>query len=690
MKITLLPLLLGLSLHPMLHAQQTLHPALSADYDCIFTTVEQAFNKVRLKGDFRQQDTLLFETRRSVQLSKQGWTIGYDIQKTYDRGLFRQEKPGRTFVFPVDKKGSLKAGYSPPIKLNKTESRLSNYLCFTLLPFPPGELKEGVGWEATVNAIPLVFTIYQDLKEKLGRQCYWISFEQKGLRGRIGNHYFLEGEMFLEQKTGLLVWLDLKNGISPAYSQNRYRIQMALRDSAGLIAAQLKEYAATEDAIARLKNNYEWIVPPVYNKVEATDQRGFIVQQEGRYGWLAGDGHTILPAAYDLIHSGAGQMMQVAKNDNITLVDTSGRILIDSLDENTFGQVLGHAAQAVKRKGKRLIINDKGKILNDYPHALYSEFSSVGGGRWWVMADGKSGLIDSTRVIIPVEYPFFRSVGNYFSARKDSVAYLFDAAGETVFQRKGGAVTYLSDNFVVIDGEGLFDWKTQQQIWSPCSSIRSIDKRCLICEDEATSLLYLLDTLGRHLGTFSHLDFYQEGLFNLQPAQVSSKQNGLMVAAEPSSDKWGIIDMQGKWVVAPTYKRINSLDVDVFVAEGVQWRYDNPDLGMLRINGDTVLPFGHKKIWPLGNNKYYIEHSSRAGIFDVGNGSFTGFPEGVACLETREFNGAYFLVVKKMEKLGLLDSNLKTIVEIEFDKIGSVTKYGVVVSLYGKMGVVKR
>ncbi len=82
--------------------------------------------------------------------------------------------------------------------------------------------------------------------------------------------------------------------------------------------------------------------------------------------------------------------------------------------------------------------------------------------------------------------------------------------------------------------------------------------------------------------------------------------------------------------------------------------------------------------------------SSRAGIFDVGNGSFTGFPEGVACLETREFNGAYFLVVKKMEKLGLLDSNLKTIVEIEFDKIGSVTKYGVVVSLYGKMGVVKR
>ena len=235
MKLTLLPLFFALSFHSTLLAQQTLHATLSADYDCIFSTVEQQFNKGRLKGDFRQQDTLLFEARRSVQLSKQGWTIGYDIQKTYDRGLFRQEKSGRTFVFPVDKKGKLKAGYSPPIKLNKTESRLSSYLRFTLLPFPPGELKEGVSWEATVNAIPLVFTIYQDLKEKLGRQCYWISFEQKGLRGRVGNHYFLEGEMFLEQKTGLLVWLDLKNGISPAYSQNRYRIQMALRGSAGLM-----------------------------------------------------------------------------------------------------------------------------------------------------------------------------------------------------------------------------------------------------------------------------------------------------------------------------------------------------------------------------------------------------------------------------------------------------------------------
>ena len=548
MKLTLLPLFFALSFHSTLLAQQTLHATLSADYDCIFSTVEQQFNKGRLKGDFRQQDTLLFEARRSVQLSKQGWTIGYDIQKTYDRGLFRQEKSGRTFVFPVDKKGKLKAGYSPPIKLNKTESRLSSYLRFTLLPFPPGELKEGVSWEATVNAIPLVFTIYQDLKEKLGRQCYWISFEQKGLRGRVGNHYFLEGEMFLEQKTGLLVWLDLKNGISPAYSQNRYRIQMALRDSAGLIATQLKEYAATEDAITRLKNNYEWIVPPVYNKVEATDQRGFIVQQEGRYGWLAGDGHTILPAAYDLIHSGAGQMMQVAKNDNITLVDTSGRILIDSLDENTFGQVLGHAAQAVKRKGKRLIINDKGKVLNDY----------------------------------------------------------------------------------------------------------------------------------------------QEGLFNWSPAQVSSKQNGLMIAAEPSSGKWGIIDMQGKWVVAPTYKRINSLDVDVFVAEGVQWRYDNPDLGMFRVNGDTVLPFGHKKIWRLGNNKYYIEHPSRTGIFDFSTTSFTPVPQGVSCIETRTFETEHMLVVTKEGKMGLLDSNLKTIIEIEFDKIGSVTKYGVVASLYGKMGVVKR
>lgn len=690
MKLTLFTLLLALSLHSRLLAQREINSAPSADYDCMFSTVEQQFNKGRLKGDFRLQDTLVFEVRRSVQSTKQGWTIGYQIQKTYDIGLFRREKPALAFEYPVDKKGGLKAGYSAPVKLNKTDSRLFNYLRFTLLPFPPGDLKEGVSWEANVNAIPLVFTTNQGLKEKLGRQCYRVSFEQKGLRGRIGNHYFLEGEMFLEQGTGLLVWLDLKNGVSPAYSQNRYRIQMALRDSAGLIAPYLKELAAVEAAISTLKNNYEWIVPPVYNKVEDWGRRGFIVQQQGYYGWLAEDGRTILPPEYDLVQNGAGQMMQVAKNGNLALTDSSSRVLIDSLDENTSGWSVQHAAQAVKRKGRHLIINDQGRILNNYPRPLYSDFSPVGGGRWWVVSNGKSGLIDSARVIIPVEYPFFRHLGRYFSAWKDSVAYLFDADGKAVFQRTGGAVTYLSGNFIVIDGEGLFDWKTQRRVWSPCSSISTIYNQCLLCEDETSTLRYLLDTLGRPLGAFSHLDFYSGDFFTRSPAYYISKQGGLMIASEPSSGKYGLIDAGGKWVVTPSYKRIYSFDVDVFIAEGPHEYFDNPDLGMFRISGDTVLPFGHKKIWRLSPNRYYIEHPSRTGIFDLNTAAFTPVPPGITCIETRASETEYLLVVTNGKKTGLLDSDLKTVVGIEFDKIGSITTYGVVVSVNGKMGVLKR
>lgn len=690
MKITLLSLLFALSSYSMLPAQKALSPALSADYECIFSTVEQQFNKGRLKGDFRLQDTLLFEVRRSVQSAKQGWTISYQIQKTYDIGSFRREKPVLAFEFPVDKKGNLKARNSPPAKMSKTESRIFNYWGFTLLPLPPGDLKEGAIWEATVNAVPLIFRTYQGVVQKLGRPCYRVSFEQKGERNSNSGRYFLEGEMFLAQENGLLIWLDLKNGVSPSYSQNRYRIQMALRDPAGLIVPYLKEMAAAEAVLTRLKSNYEWVVSPIYNKVEDVDQRGFIVQQQEYYGWLAENGHTILPLEYDLVQRGAGQMMQAAKGGNITLVDPAGRVLLDSLDENTSGWTMHHVAQAVKRRGKHLIINVQGRILNDYPRNLYSDFSPVGGGRWWVVSNGKSGLIDSVRVIIPVEYPFFRAMGKYFSVWKDSVAYLFDTDGKIVFQRTGGAVTYLSGNFAVIDGEGLFDWKTKRHVWSPCPSISIIDKQCLLCLDDENARQYLLDSLGHILGTFGHVDFYREGAVSGSPAYFVLKQGGLMIASEPPSGNYGIIDMQGKWVIAPTFKRINGLDDGVFIAEGEEARFDHPNLGMFRINGDTVLPFGHKKIWRLGSDKYYIEHANRTGVFDLNAATFTPMPPGISCSETRSAENEYLLVVTNGEKTGLLDGNLKTIVAIEFDKIGTVTKYGVVVSAGGKMGVVKR
>jgi hypothetical protein len=279
-------------------------------------------------------------------------------------------------------------------------------------------------------------------------------------------------------------------------------------------------------------------------------------------------------------------------------------------------------------------------------------------------------------------------MGKYFSAWKDSVAYLFDASGKTVFQRNGGAVTYLFDNFAVIDGEGFFNWKTQQRVWSPCSSISIIDGGSCICIDDETSLLYLLDTLGHHLGTYSYLYFYREG--SRSPAYFISKQSRLMIASEPVSGKYGIIDLQGKWVAPPTHKRITILDEDVYVVEEEKGAFADPDLAMLKINGDTLLPFGHKKIWYMGNHKYYLEHVSRTGIFDLSTGLFSSLPKDVTCSQTRTYENEHFLVISKAEKMGLSDGNLKTILEPEFDRIDTITPYGVVVGAYGKMGVIKR
>jgi hypothetical protein len=498
----------------------------------------------------------------------------------------------------------------------------------------------------------------------------------------------LKGEMFLEKNTGQLVYLEWTKNMSPCprcYG-NKYSIRLSLRDPSGLIESKLKEFAAGESEIARLHQSYNWVVPMEHHRIHSMsyniDHRGYIVEQNGYFGWLNEHGGTILPPSHDMVEPAAGQLMYRANGGNICLIDSTNRVLMDSLDENLSGWGPQYSVQPVMRKGKWLIINQQGEIENTYPKSSYASLSGPeANGTIKVRShQGKYGLIRGNRVIIPVEFTYFDLYAGkgLISGYKDSMAYLFDVEGNVQFSRKGGEIGRFVGNYYPISGEGLFNWKTQKFIFTgkDFTNLADLRDKFFILNNTEDFSKLLFDSIGHFIGKFKDI--------------IIADESGVMIASNIQTERFGILDFEGKWLVQPIYKRISELEKEIFLGESQVWNDSRSILGLFRVNGETILPLKFDRIFSLGSGKYYIEDSIQKGIFTLADSSFTALPENLLFLDVKHYEEEIFLVVKKGDKTGLLDINCKEVVPFEFSKIGNITRYGVVVEAHGKVGVIKR
>ncbi|MEO6759432.1 MAG: WG repeat-containing protein, partial [Saprospiraceae bacterium] len=494
-----------------------------------------------------------------------------------------------------------------------------------------------------------------------------------------------------------------------------YRIQLSLRAPGGRIAEKIEAFAEGETEKKRLQQAYQWVIPLVYNQIwsysEGNDHRGYVVQANKTFGWLDELGNILLPPVYRRIERAGGQMMQVDAGNRCFLADSTGKILVDSLDGISTSCGIGEFTQEVKKKGVYLGVDGQGNILYTQKQAGYSSLSDrTRDGKTWMVSGENSGLIQGERVIIPAVYPFFRFLGNgLISAHKDSMGYLFNLDGDTLLSRKGGAIETMSGDFATISREGLFKWKTQQLIY-PGQDVGYIMYNwdsAFIYQDDDRYFYLLFNRQGQLLGTFKNV--------------IPGLNGDAVIVTDTVAQLFGIVDFQGKILVQPQYKTLSSLDNGIFIAER-----ENSEgysyYGLLSTNGEVILPFDCKRLQYLESGKYYLERRVKKtylqnhwnmpfnsiwlmdlpednwyryeqdlqyGVFDILTRKFTALPPGVTLDYALRYNKGVFLKVKKNDLMGLMDLDLAELVPIAFKEVGPMGRFGVVVSSQGKMGVIK-
>lgn len=433
----------------------------------------------------------------------------------------------------------------------------------------------------------------------------------------------------------------------------------------------------------------EWLVPITYDHIsaysEGDDHRGYIVQQNEKYGWLDENGRTLLPPSQDMVQSLRGGMVQVNKERRIFLADETGRVLVDSLTENAWGNI-------IKKKGRWLVIDSKGKVEQTYPISQYSNLTLLDdNGNIWATSGRMSGLIQGGKVIIPIEHSFFRLVDEgIVSVHKNSTAYLYDMKGKLLFSKKGNEIEFMFGDFVTIRGEGLFNWKTQTFIYPTEAYIftKHINDSLFICENTQQYTQTLFNKKGQQLGQFK--DMVWHGSLEDNPMVFVEKGLQLMIASAPETGLQGIINFRGEWVVKPKYHKVHGVGQEMFAASLESRGPEGQRVKIFRLSDQEATSIEYQQVWKLNSGKWYLEHPSKGGVFDLKTTAMTYLPQGLTFAQPLSYEDEVYLRVKKGQKMGLLDLNFEEVVPPEFDIVGPVTRHGVVVTALNKKGVIKR
>ncbi|MGB3545440.1 MAG: WG repeat-containing protein, partial [Saprospiraceae bacterium] len=158
------------------------------------------------------------------------------------------------------------------------------------------------------------------------------------------------------------------------------------------------------------------VVPPVYEKLSATDRPGlFTVQANGRTGTIDGTGRVLLPPEFEALRPpGTEGLIRYRQGGKWGFVDSLGKVVVAARFEQAADFSDGRAPVQVGEQWK--LIDRRGKIVS---RLAYDQLVPAGlPGKFVAETAGKYGLIDQDeRVIVPLRldelHPFTDGLAAY-------------------------------------------------------------------------------------------------------------------------------------------------------------------------------------------------------------------------------------------------------------------------------------
>ena len=312
----------------------------------------------------------------------------------------------------------------------------------------------------------------------------------------------------------------------------------------------------------------EYIAKPIYEDAGEASGGYFYVQLNGKYGYLNSAGKFVIPARYDDATDFMNGLAVVEQNGAKGMIDTIGKVVLDFNYQWIESYEKPDRPVRIKRHDKFGLADAGGNIIAEPVFDAMGEFS---GGYILAAKDGRYGFLKPNGdTLLPFRYDFNQVAlqQSYFSDgyakyyRKQEVG-IIDTTGKTIFPA-------IFKDIKKYEPNGL-------------TAVIKHDKWGYAGPDVKLVIPYKFD--------------------NAMPFSDST-------AVVQYKKKFGLIDLEGKFLIEPKYDDLLKLDSNLFLVRDSLY-------GIIKTDGTVVLPMIYTAGSMVSDAVLKLEQDDRMSYYDI-------------------------------------------------------------------------
>lgn len=377
------------------------------------------------------------------------------------------------------------------------------------------------------------------------------------------------------------------------------------------------------------------VIPPIYDFISEPNNGICLVSKEGKYGYVRTDGSIIIEPTYEKATRFDNGRASVKVDGKWGIIDNNGKMVVaPQYDDSTYFR---EGFAVVEQNGKFGYIDMEGNVTIPPTYEKASRFQN---GLAQIMLDGKYGFINTKGEVVIA--PAFEGVKqsvlsgpwqeNFAVVTSDGAMGIIDTAGRWILSPKyAGIKLYFMPAFIQeINEEKIAKFEAVPGGYGLISNKRNIIAQPI----------------------FKDLKQFSDGL----------------AAAQDSNDKWGYINLNGEWVIAPQYDSVSDFKGDltkvaiknrayVINREGKEVGDSFKRLRSVYSVTEDIIP-----------DRYIIERNGKWGLFD-------GKLKEILPAEfddMERWGDTQLVKIYKDDKYGLTDRDGNEILPVKYDSIDIV------------------
>lgn len=323
------------------------------------------------------------------------------------------------------------------------------------------------------------------------------------------------------------------------------------------------------------------ILPNEYENIFILPER-IITLKNKNYGMTDYQGKQILENQYHRMDSLKDEMYLIGIDNKYGIVDRDGKVIVSPMYD--FIGTFNENRAVVRMNNKYGYIDKEGKIIIPIEYKYATDFSQ--GFAIAVDETEKGAYIDKTgKNIVPFEYDNLYPISNGEGVvKKDKLYGVIDTEGNILIPIQHDYVNKIEKKLYSVEENGLFYLKDSKnvKISNGYDNIGEVKDGLIPVNVDST---------------YGYIDTKGEIIIPIKYSEIGENIKNSFIVKDLNSDKYGVIDIDDKFIISPIYDYILNRTEDYFVVGDIEGKE-----GIVGKNGKELVPLKYENIRFLNNN----------------------------------------------------------------------------------------